>query len=236
MTAVLDSEHGLRRALVDPSRDGDDRAGLVRAVLGDRVGGATADLLSWVVRARWSVPRDLADAVELLAVEAQVAAAEKAGRLDDGRGRAVPRQPDRGRRSRAALGAVRPSGTGGEPSRPDRGPARRPGHRRDPPPGPPGRRRTAWPVVRPHGRDLRPGGRRPAPPAGRHRDRDRAPHRGAAGPARCRAARGSTGTRCTSTSSSTPPWSAASGSRSATRSIDGSVVGRLDDARRRLVG
>ncbi len=83
VTAVLDSEHGLRRALVDPSRDGDARAGLVRAVLGDRVGGATADLLSWVVRARWSVPRDLADAVELLAVEAQVAAAEKAGRLDE---------------------------------------------------------------------------------------------------------------------------------------------------------
>ena len=83
VTAVLDSEHGLRRALVDPSRDGDARAGLVRAVVGDQVSGATADLLSWVVRARWSVPRDLADAVELLAVEAQVAAAEKAGRLDE---------------------------------------------------------------------------------------------------------------------------------------------------------
>lgn len=83
VTALLDSEHGLRRALVDPSRDGDARAGLARAVLGDKVGGATADLLSWVARARWSSPRDLADAVELLAVEAQVAAAEQAGRLDD---------------------------------------------------------------------------------------------------------------------------------------------------------
>ena len=83
VTALLDTEHGLRRALVDPSRDGDARAALARAVLGDKVGGATSDLLSWVVRARWSGPRDLADAVELLAVEAQVAAAEQAGRLDE---------------------------------------------------------------------------------------------------------------------------------------------------------
>jgi F-type H+-transporting ATPase subunit delta len=34
------------------------------------------------VRARWSAPRDLADALELLGVEATVAAAERAGRLD----------------------------------------------------------------------------------------------------------------------------------------------------------
>ena len=83
VTAVLDSEHALRRALTDPARDGDARAGLARAVLGDRVGSATADLLAWVVRARWSAPRDLADALELLAVEAQVAAAQQGGRLDD---------------------------------------------------------------------------------------------------------------------------------------------------------
>ena len=83
VTVLLDSEPPLRRALTDPARDGDARVGLARAVLGDRVGGATADLLAWVVRARWSVPRDLATALELLAVEAQVAAAERAGRLDE---------------------------------------------------------------------------------------------------------------------------------------------------------
>lgn len=82
LTALLDREHGLRRALTDPARSGDDRAGLARAVVGDRVSGATADVLVWAVRARWSAARDLADALELLAVEAQVAAAEKAGRLD----------------------------------------------------------------------------------------------------------------------------------------------------------
>ena len=83
VTALLDREHPLRRALTDPARDGDARVGLARAVLGEQVGGATADLLAWVVRARWSVPRDLATAIELLAVEAQVAAAERAGRLDE---------------------------------------------------------------------------------------------------------------------------------------------------------
>jgi F-type H+-transporting ATPase subunit delta len=82
LTELLDREPGLRRALTDPSRNGDDRAALARAVVGDRAGGAALDVLVWAVRARWSTPRDLADALELLAVEAQVAAAEKAGRLD----------------------------------------------------------------------------------------------------------------------------------------------------------
>jgi F-type H+-transporting ATPase subunit delta len=82
LTTLLDREPALRRALTDPARNGDDRAGLARAVLGDRLGSATLDLVVWAVRARWSTPRDLADALELLAVEAQVAAAEKAGRLD----------------------------------------------------------------------------------------------------------------------------------------------------------
>jgi F-type H+-transporting ATPase subunit delta len=83
VTALLDREHPLRRALTDPARDGDARVGLARAVLGEQVGDAAGDLLAWVVRARWSVPRDLATALELLAVEAQVAAAERAGRLDE---------------------------------------------------------------------------------------------------------------------------------------------------------
>lgn len=80
--ALLDREKALRRALTDAARTGDDRAGLARGVFADQVGSATLDILVWAVRARWSAPRDLADAVELLAVEATVAAAEKAGRLD----------------------------------------------------------------------------------------------------------------------------------------------------------
>jgi F-type H+-transporting ATPase subunit delta len=82
VAAVLDRESGLRRALTDPSRSGDDRAGLARAVLGERVGGAAVDVVVWAVRSRWSSPRGLVDAVELLAVEAVAAAADKARRLD----------------------------------------------------------------------------------------------------------------------------------------------------------
>ncbi|HEX7186937.1 MAG TPA: F0F1 ATP synthase subunit delta [Actinomycetes bacterium] len=82
VTGVLDRERGLRRALTDPSRSGDDRAALARAVFGDRVGAAAVDVLVWAVRARWSSPRELVDALELLAVEAQVAAADRAGHLD----------------------------------------------------------------------------------------------------------------------------------------------------------
>ena len=82
VTALLDREGSLRRALTDPARTGDDRVGLARGLLGDQVGSATSDVVAWAVRARWSQPRDLADAMELLAVEAQVAAAERAGRLD----------------------------------------------------------------------------------------------------------------------------------------------------------
>jgi F-type H+-transporting ATPase subunit delta len=82
VAAVLDREGGLRRALVDPSRNSDDRAALARAVFGERVGNAALDVVSWTVRSRWSSSRQLVDAVELLAAEAVAAAANKAGRLD----------------------------------------------------------------------------------------------------------------------------------------------------------
>lgn len=82
LTGLIDAEGPLRRALTDPSRSGDDRAALARAVVGERVGAEALDVLMWAVRARWSAPRDLPDALELLAVDAQVAAADQAGRLD----------------------------------------------------------------------------------------------------------------------------------------------------------
>ena len=83
VAAVLDRAVGLRRALTDPARSGDDRAALARSVLAEHMSGAAGDVLVWAVRARWSAPRDLADAVELLAIESVVASAEKANRLDD---------------------------------------------------------------------------------------------------------------------------------------------------------
>jgi F-type H+-transporting ATPase subunit delta len=82
VTAVLDREIGLRRALTDPARDGDARAELARGVFGDWLTGAALDLFVWLVRSSWSSSRDLADVTETLAAESVVAAADKAGRLD----------------------------------------------------------------------------------------------------------------------------------------------------------
>lgn len=82
VAALLDREKTLRRVLTDPSRSADARAELAGGLFGEQVSEEGAALLADAVRARWSRPRDLADAAELLAVEALVASAEQAGRLD----------------------------------------------------------------------------------------------------------------------------------------------------------
>jgi F-type H+-transporting ATPase subunit delta len=83
VTDVLAANPGLRRALTDPSRDGESKAGLVGRLFGGRLGDATVDLLSGLVRDRWAQAGDLVDAVERYAVAAVLAGAERAGRLDN---------------------------------------------------------------------------------------------------------------------------------------------------------
>jgi F-type H+-transporting ATPase subunit delta len=83
VTGVLDSEPALRRALSDPTSPVAARTGLVRDLFGTRLSAATVSLFSSMAAARWSVPRDLANATEQLAVLATAAAAEGAGELDD---------------------------------------------------------------------------------------------------------------------------------------------------------
>jgi F-type H+-transporting ATPase subunit delta len=82
VVGVLASSAGLRRALSDPSRDAGVKVGLVRQLLGGKVSEGTVDLVSGLAGSRWSAPGDLVDTVESLAVEAVLAAAEQAGRLD----------------------------------------------------------------------------------------------------------------------------------------------------------
>ena len=82
VTRALDSSASLRRALVDPSRDGTAKGGLVDALFGPKIGATAASLLKALVSQRWSDDQDLGDAIESLAVEAVVAAAELGGRLD----------------------------------------------------------------------------------------------------------------------------------------------------------
>ncbi|NUR41238.1 MAG: F0F1 ATP synthase subunit delta [Streptomyces sp.] len=83
VTALLDREVSLRRVLTDPAQAGEAKADLARRLLGGQVGGETADLVSGMVRSRWSQSRDLVDALEELAVLADLTAAQQSGALDD---------------------------------------------------------------------------------------------------------------------------------------------------------
>ncbi|MFI7242261.1 F0F1 ATP synthase subunit delta [Streptomyces qinglanensis] len=83
VTALLEREVSLRRVLTDPARDGEAKASLVQRLLAGQVGGPATDLVSGMVRSRWSAPRDLADAVEELADLADLVSAERDGQLDD---------------------------------------------------------------------------------------------------------------------------------------------------------
>jgi len=82
ITGALAGSPGLRRALTDPSRDGEAKAGLVAGLFGGKVSGEAIDLVSGLVRSRWSAGGDLTDAIESLAVSAALAGAERTGRLD----------------------------------------------------------------------------------------------------------------------------------------------------------
>ena len=73
----------LRRVLTDPARSGQDKAGLIGTLLAGQVSGETVDLVSGLVRSRWSGSRDLVDATEQLAAYSEIIAADKAGVLDD---------------------------------------------------------------------------------------------------------------------------------------------------------
>lgn len=83
VTALLDREVSLRRVLTDPAQAGEAKAELAGRILGGQVGGPTADLVSGLVRSRWSQSRDLVDALEQLAAVADLTAAQQSGTLDD---------------------------------------------------------------------------------------------------------------------------------------------------------
>ena len=83
VTRVLDREVSLRRILTDPATPGQAKADLVASLLQGKVGAETVDLLSGMVRSRWSAGRDLPDATEQLGALALIIGADKANELDD---------------------------------------------------------------------------------------------------------------------------------------------------------
>ncbi len=82
IVTVLDSSIALRRALTDFARDAASKVELSKTVFAKIQSGGAFTLLSTMVGLRWSSPKDLGDVLELLAVEAQSVAVEKASQLD----------------------------------------------------------------------------------------------------------------------------------------------------------
>ncbi|MFG1702892.1 F0F1 ATP synthase subunit delta [Nonomuraea sp. M3C6] len=80
---LLDREHGLRRALSDPARAAEQKARTVRALLDGKVSEAAIATTETAVSATWSRAGDLADVLERLGVVAAAAEAEGQSRIDD---------------------------------------------------------------------------------------------------------------------------------------------------------
>ena len=100
VVGLLDAEHGLRRALSDPGKPEAEKGAVVGALLHGKVTRRAEDLVAAAAESRWASPGDMVDAIEQLAIEAMVLAADTDKGLDeleDGLfrfGRVVTGQPD----------------------------------------------------------------------------------------------------------------------------------------------
>ncbi len=83
VAALLAREPVLRRHLADSSMPAAARTGLLDRVLSGKVGQRTLEVLHPLVGGRWSDPADLVDGVETLARQAALALAHGDGSLDE---------------------------------------------------------------------------------------------------------------------------------------------------------
>ena len=83
VTGLLDSEHVLRRALSDPGKPAEEKGAVAGALLHGKVTRRTESLAVAAAESRWASAGDLPDAIEQLAIEAMVLAADADGTLDD---------------------------------------------------------------------------------------------------------------------------------------------------------
>jgi len=82
VAAVLDVTPAVRRILTDPSTEADARSGVASSLLGGKVSPSTLAVVDVAARGRWSGGRALANAIEMAGLAAHVAAAERVGSLD----------------------------------------------------------------------------------------------------------------------------------------------------------
>jgi ATP synthase, F1 delta subunit len=80
---LLDREHGLRRTLSDATRPAQQKGQVVRVLLEGKVSPAALETAVAAAEAKWARARDLSDVLERFGVIAAVAEAEGQGRLDD---------------------------------------------------------------------------------------------------------------------------------------------------------
>jgi F-type H+-transporting ATPase subunit delta len=73
---TVDSSAGLRRALTDPSRNGDEKSALVRQLVGGKVSADAAEIAGGLASSRWATARDIGDALETLAATVVISVAE----------------------------------------------------------------------------------------------------------------------------------------------------------------
>ncbi len=73
---TVDSSAGLRRALTDPSRTGDEKSALVKRLVGGKVSADAADIAGGLASSRWAAARDIGDALETLGATVVIAVAE----------------------------------------------------------------------------------------------------------------------------------------------------------------
>jgi F-type H+-transporting ATPase subunit delta len=83
VVGLLDTEHGLRRALADPTKPSAEKSAIAGQLLHGKISAATEKLVAEAVAARWATPGELSDALEQLAIEAFTIAAQSGRSLDD---------------------------------------------------------------------------------------------------------------------------------------------------------
>jgi len=83
VVGLLDTEHALRRALSDPGKPASEKAAVAQALLRGKITRRAEDLVTAAAEARWAVSGDLVTAIEQLAIEALVMAAQAEDNLDE---------------------------------------------------------------------------------------------------------------------------------------------------------
>jgi F-type H+-transporting ATPase subunit delta len=73
---TVDSSAGLRRALTDPSRSGDEKSALVKQLFSGKVSADAVEIAAGLASSRWASARDIGDALETLAASVVIAVAE----------------------------------------------------------------------------------------------------------------------------------------------------------------